>query len=462
MIPVAQFHGREVLVFGLARTGIAAARALAAGGAVPLAWDDGAAGRALAEREGIHLADPAALDWSRIAALVLSPGVPLTHPEPHAIVRAARAAGVKVIGDVELFAGATARGAAPVVGITGTNGKSTTTALIGHLVVSAGRTAAVGGNLGRAVLDLDPVPANGAYVVELSSFQIDLVDTLAPDVAILLNLSPDHLDRHGTMDGYAAVKERLFRDQRAGQTAIVGIEDAHCAAIADRLDRGPARVLRISTLGPVARGVYVVDGILFDAIDGAAERVCDLAALPRLPGRHNWQNAAAAYAAARALGISRAAILDGLASFPGLAHRMELVAEIDGVRFVNDSKATNADAAAKALGAYDAIWWIAGGKAKAGGIESLGAFFPRVRRAYLIGDAADAFAGTLAGKADHVVAGTLDRAVADAFRDARAARDQKPVVLLSPACASFDQFKDYEERGARFRDLVLALGERAA
>jgi UDP-N-acetylmuramoylalanine--D-glutamate ligase len=462
MIRVEQLRDRDVLVFGLARTGIAAARALVAGGARPVAWDDGAKARVEGEGQGLRLADPAMLDWSRVAALVLSPGVPLTHPEPHAVVRMAQAAGVPVIGDVELFAATPARGSAPVVGITGTNGKSTTTALIGHLVVSAGRDAQVGGNLGRAVLDLDPAAADGAYVLELSSFQIDLLATLAPDVAILLNITPDHLDRHGDMAGYAAVKERLFRDQRAGQTAIVGMDDDYCRAIADRLDAGPARVLRVSVEGPVARGAYVVDGILWDATDGAPERVADLNALPRLPGRHNWQNAASAYLAARALGIPRTAILAGLASFPGLAHRMELVAEIEGVRFVNDSKATNADAAAKALAAYPAIWWIAGGKAKAGGIESLEAFFPRVRRAYLIGDAAGAFARTLDGRVPHEIAGDLARAVDAAFGDARAVRDERPVVLLSPACASFDQFKDYEHRGEVFRGLVEALRERAA
>ncbi len=462
MIRVEQFRDRTVLVFGLARTGIAVARALEAGGAKAVAWDDGAQSRAEAQAAGLFLADPATLDWAQLAALVLSPGVPLTHPAPHPLVLAARAAGVPVIGDVELFAGSPARGAAPLVGITGTNGKSTTTALIGHLVATSGSEVAIGGNLGRAVLDLEPVPASGAYVIELSSFQIDLTSTLAPDVAVLLNITPDHLDRHGNMVGYAAVKERLFANQHAGQTAIIGVEDSWCQAIADRVEAGPQRLLRLSTEGPVECGVYVLDGMLFDAIDGPPEKIVDLRTFSRLPGRHNWQNAAAAYAAARALGIGRAAILDGLASFPGLAHRMELVAEIDGVRFINDSKATNADAAAKALAAYPAIWWIAGGKAKAGGIESLVDFFPAIRRAYLIGDAAPAFAHTLAGRVACAEVGDLAHAVAAAFADARRVPGDKPVVLLSPACASFDQFKDYEQRGDTFRALAAALGEGSA
>jgi len=462
MIRVEQFRDRTVLVFGLARTGIAVVRALEAGGAKAVAWDDGAQSRIEAQGVGVVLADPATLDWSQFAAVVLSPGVPLTHPAPHPLVLAARSAGVPVIGDVELLAGTPARGAAPLVGITGTNGKSTTTALIGHLVATSGREAAIGGNLGRAVLDLDPVPASGAYVIELSSFQIDLVSTLAPDVAVLLNITPDHLDRHGDMAGYAAVKESLFAHQRAGQTAIIGVEDSWCQAIADRIAAGPQRLLRLSTTAPVDRGVYVLDGILFDAIDGPAEQIVDLRTFSRLPGRHNWQNAAAAYAAARALGISRSAILTGLASFPGLAHRMELVAEIAGVRFINDSKATNADAAAKALAAYPAIWWIAGGKAKAGGIDSLSDFFPHIRRAYLIGDAAPAFARTLNGSVAFTESGDLARAVAAAFADARQTPDDRPVVLLSPACASFDQFKDYERRGDTFRALAMALGECSA
>ena len=462
MIRVEQFRNRNVLVFGLARTGIAAVRALEAGGAQAMAWDDSAKARAEAQAAGLVLADPATLDWTKLAAVVLSPGVPLTHPQPHALVRAAAAAGVPVIGDVELFAGTSARGPAPVIGITGTNGKSTTTALVGHLVAASGRPAAVGGNLGRAVLDLDPVPASGAYVIELSSFQIDLLPTLAPDVAVLLNITPDHLDRHGDMAGYAAVKECLFAHQQRGQTAIIGVEDDWCRAIAERVANGPQRLLRISTEAVVEQGVFVQNGVLFDAIDGPAEQVVDLRAFDRLPGRHNWQNAAAAYAAARTLGIPRAAILEGLASFPGLSHRMELVAEIDGVRFVNDSKATNADAAAKALAAYPAIWWIAGGKAKAGGIESLGEFFPRIRHAYLIGDAATTFAGTLDGQVACTLSGDLATAIASAFADARRVPADKPVVLLSPACASFDQFKDYEQRGDSFRALAQALGERAA
>lgn len=454
MIVADSFRNQRVAVFGLARTGLSVAKSLLAGGARVLAWDDKAASREAAVAEAVPLSDLRAADWLTIAALVLAPGVPLTHPEPHDVVKLARAAGVPVIGDMELFARSSQRlPGTRMVMITGTNGKSTTTSLIAHLIAAAGLPVAVGGNLGTAVLDLEPVPAGGVYVFEISSYQIDLIDTLVPDVGILLNLTPDHLDRHGGMDGYAAVKERLFRDQGAGQVAVVGVDDAYCAAIAERIAASGRPVVPVAVGRALENGVSVVDGVLMEH----GEAVFDLKALPRLPGTHNWQNAAAAFAALRGLGLDRAACLRGLASFPGLAHRMELVATHGGVRFVNDSKATNADAAAKALAAYDTIFWIAGGKPKAGGIDSLDAFWPRIRRAYLIGEAANDFAATLAGHVDAVVVGDLSAAVAQAARDAAQVAGQQPVVLLSPACASFDQFKDFEERGDCFRDLAQAL-----
>ncbi|MCF4167072.1 UDP-N-acetylmuramoyl-L-alanine--D-glutamate ligase [Zavarzinia compransoris] len=454
MIVADSFANRRVAVFGLARTGISAAKALLAGGAVVLADDDKPASRTAAA-EGVTMADLRTADWSAIAALVLAPGVPLTHPEPHDVVKLARAAGVPVIGDMELFARSSARlPGTRVVMITGTNGKSTTTALTAHLLAAAGVPVAVGGNLGTAVLDLEPLPPGGVYVFEVSSYQIDLLDTLVPDVGVLLNITPDHLDRHGGMDGYVAVKERLFRDQAPGQAAIVGIDDPHCAVIAGRI----AAPVRLSVGQRLESGVSAIDGTLFENGDP----VFDLNALPRLPGAHNWQNIGAAFAVLRALGLSLDAAVAGLSSFPGLAHRMELVAEKGGIRFVNDSKATNADAAAKALAAYDRIYWIAGGKPKAGGIASLDAYWPRIARAYLIGEAAEEFAATLSGHVPASVVGTLDAAVKAAARDAANDTGAAPVVLLSPACASFDQFTSFEARGDRFRDLVAALGEVAA
>ncbi len=460
MIPVPSFNGARVGVLGLGKSGFAAARALAAGGAEVMAWDDDPAARARAAAAGVPIADLAGAA-DRIAALILSPGIPHTHPAPHPIVAKARAAGVDVLGDVELLA--RTQRAAGYVGITGTNGKSTTTALIGHILAEAGRKAAVGGNLGTPALALEALGAGGTYVLELSSYQLELTSSLAFDVAVLLNITPDHLDRHGGMDGYIAAKMRIFRGQSAPQAAIVGSDDATCRRAQGELERGAARtIVPISAQGRVAGGVYVAGGRLVDETDGAARPVLEMAGLGRLPGIHNAQNIAAAYAAVRQLGVPASLAAAAIASFPGLAHRQELVATIDGVRYVNDSKATNADAAAKALACYEAVYWIAGGMAKAGGIASLRPYFPRIRHAYLIGAAAADFADTLGSAVHHSRCGELAAAVSAARAAATRERRTGAVVLLSPACASFDQFVNFEARGEAFRALVTALpGERA-
>ncbi|GGF17458.1 UDP-N-acetylmuramoylalanine--D-glutamate ligase [Aliidongia dinghuensis] len=459
MIRTLPFRNRTVAVLGLARTGLAAAEALQASGARVVAWDDGEKGRAAGEARGLVLADLATaepLDW---AALVMSPGIPLTHPKPHPAAARALVAGIEVIGDIELLgrAGTGAR----FTGITGTNGKSTTTALIGHVMAKAGLETAVGGNLGTAVLSLPALSAEGHYVIEMSSFQLDLVQHTRFATAILLNVTPDHLDRHGDMAGYIAAKRRIFLNQGPSDTAIIGVDDEHTRTLAAELARGPARLVRISAEGPVAGGVYVMDGRLIDDLDGAQRSIMDLGPVPTLPGRHNWQNAAATYAACRAAGVAPAEIAAAIATYPGLPHRQELVAELPGIRFVNDSKATNADAAAKALGCYDRIYWIAGGLPKAGGITSLKSFFPRIARAFLIGQAADEFAQTLGSQVPVTRSGDLKTAIADATAAAR--RDGAPdaVVLLSPACASYDQFTSYEARGDAFRTLARAAVDEA-
>ncbi|MGE0719665.1 MAG: UDP-N-acetylmuramoyl-L-alanine--D-glutamate ligase [Alphaproteobacteria bacterium] len=450
MIVVSHFSGRRVVVVGLARSGLAAARALEAGGADVGVWDDSPARRAEAVRAGHHQADPAAEDWTRVAALVMSPGVPLTHPAPHPAVTAARAAGVPVTGDIQLLL--TAQPEATVCAVTGTNGKSTTTALIGHILKAAGRRVAVGGNLGTAALDLPALGAGGIYVLELSSFQLDLVENPGFAVALLLNIAPDHLDRHGSMAGYVAAKQRIFAGQGPDDTAVVGVDDAVASAIAEGLAAtGGRRVVTVSG-GGAAADIRVPDGVLTDG-----DAVLDLAVAATLPGSHNAQNAAAAYAACRALGVPRAAIAAAIPTYPGLPHRQELVAVIDGVAYVNDSKATNADAAARALACYDAVYWIAGGVPKEGGIAALAPLFPRIAHAFLIGDAAPAFAATLAGRVPATMAGDMATALQAARERAGAERRAGAVVLLSPACASFDQFRDFEERGDRFRAMVAAL-----
>ena len=461
MIPVRGFEGRRVAVFGLGRTGLTGARALAAGGAEPVLWDDDATSREAAKAQGFTVEDLSKADWSGFAALLLSPGVPLTHPQPHWVVEKARSAGVEIVGDVELFArtvnAAPAHKRPKVVAITGTNGKSTTTAMIGHVLAHAGRDARVGGNIGLGVLGLDDMHGGAVFVLELSSYQLDLTSSLKADAAILLNISPDHLDRHGDMDGYLQAKRRVFMNQKSGDTAIVGVDDPWCQRIVTELVSANHRTIwPVSSGRAMGRGVYALSGVLYDGTGDRVFEVADLTRARSLPGRHNGQNAAAAYAAARALGVPWDVAAEGLMSFPGLAHRMETVAQIGDVRFVNDSKATNIDAARQAMSSYPRFYWIAGGRAKGGGADDLADLFPRVAKAYLIGEAAPAFARSLDGAADYVVSGDMETAVSAAYADA-AASGEEAVVLLSPACASFDQYPDFEKRGDAFRAAVQAL-----
>ena len=457
MIPVPGFEGRRIAVFGLGRSGLTAARALKAGGALPILWDDSVSSRMQAEAEGFAVEDLTAADWSGFAALVLSPGAPLTHPKPHWTVDKAKSAGVEVIGDIELFARALAALPAEerprVVAITGTNGKSTTTALIGWVLKQAGMTVHVGGNIGIGVLALPAPTPEAVYVVEVSSYQLDLTTSFAPDVAILTNISPDHLDRHGGMEGYVAAKAKVFAH---AELALVGVDENWGQEISDALFADGRAVTRISA---AARAPVSAEGTLWATIGAIADSsgpVADFAAARSLPGRHNAQNAAFAYAAARALGVPQDAAVQGLLTFPGLAHRMETVGQLGRVRFVNDSKATNADAARQALLSYGRSFWIAGGRAKAGGIDDLADLFPRVVEAFLIGEAAGPFAAAL-GETPHRISGDMGTAVRQAA-DAAGSTGRDELVLLSPAAASFDQYPDFEARGEAFRAAVLGLG----
>jgi UDP-N-acetylmuramoylalanine--D-glutamate ligase len=463
LIPITVFAGKQVAVFGLGSSGLLSARALAAGGAEVIAFDDDDKKLAEARAAGLKTQDLRELDWRKVAALVLAPGVPLTHPAPHWAAALARKAGVEIVGDIELFCRERAKsgGQAPLVAITGTNGKSTTTALIAHLVNSAGRDAQMGGNIGVPVLALAAFAPGRVYVLEVSSYQIDLAPSLHATVGILLNVTEDHLDRHGTLENYAAIKARLPAGVEAGGTAVIGVDDDWTRAAADRIARAGTRVERVSVLGALRDGYYAQGSRILRAAGGKTEAVADLAGIGSLRGAHNAQNAGAAIAACLSLGLDLAAIRKGLASFPGLAHRMQQVGRKDtskgSVLFVNDSKATNADSAAKALASFPDIFWIAGGKPKTGGISSLAEFFPRIRKAYLIGEAAQDFAKTLDGKVPYEIVGTLDRAVPLAARDAAASGLKEPVVLLSPACASFDQYPNFEVRGKAFTDIVLTI-----
>ncbi|CCG39645.1 UDP-N-acetylmuramoyl-L-alanine--D-glutamate ligase [Magnetospirillum molischianum] len=452
MIGVTFLKGKSVAVMGLGKSGTATARALLAGGAMLRAWDDDAATRSSAAASGIPVVDP--LQNGHVAAdlVVWSPGIPHTHPKPHPLAQAARAAGIPVVCDVALLA--RARPDARFVAVSGTNGKSTTTTLLAHLLAQSGRPTAAGGNLGTAALDLADLPEGGSIVLELSSYQLELSDGLGLKAAALLNITPDHLGRHGGMEGYIAAKRKLFDYLVPGGTAVVAVDDEPCRAIADELAGRGMRVVRISVLAALAQGVSAPDGVLLD--NGVP--VADLRRFPRLPGRHNWQNVCAAYAVARAEGVSPDAAIAALATYPGLAHRQELVAELNDVAWINDSKATNADATEKALVCHESIHWIVGGRPKEGGIDALAPYFPRIAHAYLIGESTEAFVRTLAGKVPYTCCGELGAAVELAWRQAKAGS----VVLLSPACASWDQFKSFEHRGDVFREMVMALtGERA-
>lgn len=425
MITAAHWAGQRYAVLGLARSGMATVRALAAAGAHVVAWDSDPAARERAEAvDGVIVHDPALLDLTGAAGLIVSPGVPLnTHP----LVAQARAAGVPVIGDIELFAQARA-GLPPhkVVGITGTNGKSTTTALVHHILKTAGVPTLMGGNIGLPILEQDPLPEGGVYVLELSSYQIDLTQTLDCDVTVLLNITPDHLDRYDGFEAYAASKARLFEMQRRGH-AVVGTDDAPSRQIAENCN-----ATRIT----------------------GADYSRWQKHWPALRGPHNRQNAAAAIAVVKELGIGWPTIEVALASFTGLPHRMERVAERNGVAFVDDSKATNPESAAPALGAFERIHWIVGGKRKGDDLDACAPYLDRVIAAYTIGEAGPLFLDLLTGRVPSVeLAGDL----ATAVRHAAAAARPGETVLLSPACASFDQFRNYEDRGRAFRAAVEAL-----
>jgi len=459
MIPVTVFAGKKVAVFGLGKSGLLSAGALVKGGADVVAYDDSEKMCADAASAGLGVQNLREIDWSEIAALVLAPGVPLTHPTPHWTVQLAQKAGVEVIGDIELFCREREKSGAdcPLIAITGTNGKSTTTALTAHLIASAGFDAQMGGNIGVPVLALEPFMEKRVYVLEVSSYQIDLAPSLRATVGILLNVTEDHLDRHGTIENYAALKTLLPASVEKGGTAVIAVDDRWTRSAADRIERAGHKVVRVSTTGPLRDGYFAEGTRIMRADNGKAHPAVQLAGIGSLRGLHNAQNAACAVAACAAIGIDLPTIQKGLVRFPGLAHRMQQIGRKGSILYVNDSKATNADSAAKALGSFNDIFWIAGGKPKTGGIASLAEFFARIRKAYLIGEAAEDFAHTLEGKVPYEVVGVMSAAVDAATRDAEASALKEPVILLSPACASFDQYPNFEVRGKAFADLVRAV-----
>lgn len=459
MIPLPQTAGKRYGVMGLGRSGLASARALVASGAEVLAWDD----RADSVPEGSLRHDFREGAWpERLEGIVWSPGIPFLHRTPNAVARRAMAEGCPLVADMDLLAAAGLN--ATLVGITGTNGKSTTTALLAHVLREAGREAVAGGNIGAAALELPALGAGGVYALELSSYQLELCQSARFSIGIWLNLTPDHLDRHGGMHGYAAAKSRLWRNTAPGDVAVIGTDTDWGQAEAARAKAAGRRVVAISGSTLPAGGVGVEGSKLVSMVAGEREVVADLTNATALPGPHNAENAAAVAAAALALGLRPAEIARGFASFPGLAHRQERVRDIGQVGYINDSKATNAESTAKALACYPRIYWVLGGLAKAGGIQALSPYFERIAHAYLIGEAAAAFAETLESAAiPHTLAGDLATATALAHQAAQADKADtaggESVVLLSPACASFDQWPSFEARGDAFREQVLGLEE---
>ena len=464
MISVQGYENRKVAVLGLGRSGLSTARALVAGGAEPLLWDDSPEARAKAGAEGFAVTDLTRDGaWEGVALLVTSPGIPHLYPRPNPVIAKAMALGVPVDNDIGLFFRSWATAdwdkfdtTPKVVAVTGSNGKSTTTALIHHILKVAGRPTQMAGNIGRGVLDIDPAEDGEVVVLELSSYQTELARALTPDVAVFTNLSPDHLDRHGGIGGYFAAKRRLF-SEGGPDRAVIGVDEGEGAFLANQLSQGPGddRVIRVSSgqkLEAFGWSVFARKGFLAEWRKGRQVASIDLREVRGLPGAHNHQNACAAYAAVRALGVAPKLIEQAFHSFEGLPHRSQIVGERAGVRFVNDSKATNVDSAAKALQAFARIRWIAGGLGKDGGIGGLRPFLGSVVKAYLIGHSARDFALELGGT-PHEICETMERAVARAAAEAQAGE----TVLLAPAAASFDQYPNFEKRGEDFTARVKAL-----
>ncbi|MBU2957584.1 UDP-N-acetylmuramoyl-L-alanine--D-glutamate ligase [Paracoccus sp. 1_MG-2023] len=469
MIPVQDVDDQTIAVLGLGRSGRATAAALAAGGARVIAWDDGQDTREAAEAEGLELVDLTRdAAWTGVSALIVSPGIPHLFPRPHPIIAKAYELGVPVDNDIGLFFRSYATRdwdafdrPPRVIAVTGSNGKSTTTALIHHILRENGRPTQMGGNIGTGVLSLEPATDREVVVLELSSYQTDLARALTPDVAVFTNLSPDHLDRHGGPGGYFAAKRRLFAEGGPDR-AIIGVDEVEGRYLANQLTVAPSddRVIRVSAgqkLDGASWSVFARKGFLSEYRKGRQVASIDLRGVTGLPGSHNHQNACAAYAACRAVGIAPRDVEAAFHSFAGLPHRSQTVAEIGGVRYVNDSKATNIDAAAKALQAFDRIRWIAGGLGKDGGIAALAPFMGQVSKAYLFGHSARDFALEV-GQTPHEVVDTLDQALAHATSEAQPGE----TVLLAPAAASFDQYPNFEKRGEHFVRLVEELAAKAA
>ncbi|HUX78409.1 MAG TPA: UDP-N-acetylmuramoyl-L-alanine--D-glutamate ligase [Alphaproteobacteria bacterium] len=454
MIIPHHYKDKRVAVLGLGRSGKSVSQSLLKAGAQVFAWDDQEGAREAARDQGIPIVNLHSLDWEEVDHLILSPGIPHHYPAPHPVVAFAQIGGLRPLSDIELLCQSQPQ--ARYIGITGTNGKSTTTTLIGHILKESGASVEVGGNLGIPVMELNPLKEEAIYVLEVSSYQLEISPSLHFNVGILLNITPDHLERHGGMDGYIAAKRLIYRNSTSQDILVISVDDLPCLTIYDALKAsGKVKLLPISTCKVLADGIYVKEGILYEN----SQSILNLKDFSRLKGQHNWQNVVAAYAALRSMGFEKETIAQGISSFPGLAHRQQEVVHYKNVTFVNDSKATNAEATAKALACYQGspVYCLLGGRPKEGGITSLKPYFPTIEHAFLYGEAASNFLLTLEGGVPCTVCETLKEATQKAAKLAFDDQKQDAVVLLSPACASFDQFAHFEERGQAFCQYVQGL-----
>lgn len=453
MLNLSLFSGKKFGVLGLGKSGLATALALQKNGAEVIAWDDTQESRKNAENKGIAIKPFDASVLSALDMLVVSPGVPLTYPKPHPVIAQAKELNIPLTGDLDLFYKAHQN--VKFIGITGTNGKSTTTSLIGHILNQAKCEVTVGGNIGTPVLELEPISEKGVGVLEVSSYQLDINPQLKFKVALLLNITPDHLDRHGSFENYVQTKKKIFQHQNTNDFAIIGIDSPSCHAIARDLEQNAKqKIIKLSIERVIPGGYYTQNGILFDGTSKQIRTILDLKELPRLKGQHNWQNAAAAYIACHVLNIPEDQIIEGLKTFPGLVHRQEFVTSQNNIQFINDSKATNGEAAAKALVCFDNIYWILGGLPKQDGLTATIPYFSKIKHAFLIGKAAPEFAEELKGKVPFTHCEILENAILAAYKQATEDKLSNATILLSPACASWDQYPSFEVRGNDFKKIV--------
>lgn len=449
---ITPFKNKKYALLGLGRSGLAAAQMLIEAGAEVVLWDDTPEGRKTAEDQGLPVKPLDANALKGCDALVVSPGIPLLYPKPHPVIMEAKTAGVPITGDIDLFY--TSHPESTFIGITGTNGKSTTTAMIGNLLNTAGKKACVGGNIGIPVLSLKG-DVGDYKVLEISSYQLDINPMLSCKIAVLLNITPDHLDRHGSFENYVSTKRKIFQHQKAQDVAIIGVDDPSCKRIAKEMqDTQHQKILTFSIESELPHGIYTKEGIIYDATAGEPQKIYDCKTHPRMKGSHNWQNMVATYAVGKELNIDNPTIIEAIENFPGLEHRQEFIGNSGKVSFVNDSKATNSEAAAKALAAFDNIYWIVGGLPKQDGLTATAPYFAKIKHAYVIGEAMKTFNDELEGKVPYTLADTIENAVSLAHTKALEDGLEGATVLLSPACASFDQYKNFEIRGNAFKECV--------